>query len=130
MEKLFKEAQKVLNNSYSPYSNFKVACAILMNDGRIITGVNVENASYGLSICAERNAMFHSIALGYKAKDVKALLTTTDKEYFVTPCDACRQVIKELCAEDAKIYVTNSKGDCHTYTVDELLPDGFSEGDL
>ena len=86
--------EKLLNNSYAKYSNFRVACICVMNDGNEISGVNVENASYGATICAERVAITGAIAKGYKKGDFKELHIMVDSDKIGTPCFMCRQVIK------------------------------------
>lgn len=130
MKDLFKEAQSVLKNSYSSYSNFKVAAALRMKDGKVITGVNVENASFGLTNCAERTALFTAYTQGYRKEDISELLVTTEQEDFISPCGACRQVIRELMEDDSTIYITNKKGDVKTVKNVDLLPFAFTEKNL
>ncbi len=130
IQKLYDAALKVRLNSYSPYSKFKVGAALLLNDGNIIVGTNVENASYGLTNCAERNALFLSISLGYKKNDIIALLVVADTDAPCSPCGACRQVIAELMNKDAAVILTNLKNDIKELTVKELLPFSFSKDDL
>lgn len=130
IDKLYEEACKVRLKSYSPYSKFKVGAAVLLKDGNIITGTNVENASYGLASCAERNALFTTISLGYKKQDIKALLVVADTDAPCSPCGACRQVISELLDENADIILTNLKNDIKELKVKELLPFSFSKEDL
>ena len=130
IQKLYDAAVKVRINSYCPYSNFKVGAALLLNDNNIIVGTNVENASYGLANCAERNALFSAISLGYKKKDIKALLVVADTDAPCSPCGACRQVIAELMNKDAEVVLTNLKNDIKELTVKELLPFSFSKDDL
>lgn len=130
IDKLYEEACKVRLKSYSPYSKFKVGAAVLLKDGNIITGTNVENASYGLASCAERNALFSTISLGYKKQDIKALLVVADTDAPCSPCGACRQVISELLDENADIILTNLKNDIKELKVKELLPFSFSKEDL
>ena len=130
IDKLYEEACKVRLKSYSPYSKFKVGAAVLLKDGNIITGTNVENASYGLASCAERNALFSAISLGYKKQDIKALLVVADTDAPCSPCGACRQVISELLDDNADIILTNLKNDIKELKVKELLPFSFSKEDL
>ncbi len=130
MNKLYDEAKKALDNSYAQYSNFKVAAALKLKNGKIITGVNVENASYGLSNCAERTALFTAYSQGVRKEDIAELLVTTEQEDFVSPCGACRQVINELMEKDAPVHMTNKNGDVKTVKVKDLLPFAFSEDDL
>ena len=130
IDKLYEEACKVRLKSYSPYSKFKVGAAVLLKDGNIITGTNVENASCGLASCAERNALFSAISLGYKKQDIKALLVVADTDAPCSPCGACRQVISELLDDNADIILTNLKNDIKELKVKELLPFSFSKEDL
>ncbi len=127
MEKLIEEAKKARLKAYAPYSNFQVGCAILLNDGTIITGCNVENASYGLSMCAERNAMFKMISMGYCKIDAKKMVIIGDTIDPISPCGACRQVMFELLTSSTEIYLTNLKGDVMKTNIDELLPYSFKE---
>lgn len=130
MKELYNEAKAVLKNSYSSYSNFKVAAVLKMKDGTTISGVNVENASFGLTNCAERTALFTAYTKGYRKQDIAELLITTEQESFISPCGACRQVIRELMEEDALVHMTNNKGDVKTVKNKELLPFAFTETDL
>ncbi len=130
MEKLYNQARGVIKNSYSPYSNFRVAAVLELKNGETITGVNVENASYGLSVCAERIALFTAYSKGIRKEDIKRLLVLTDKEYFVSPCGACRQVISELMEPEATIIFSNSKGEFKEVLNKDLLPYGFTKEDL
>ncbi len=130
MKDLYKVAKELLNNSYAEYSKFKVAAVIRMKNGELIKGVNVENASYGLTNCAERSALFAAYSLGYRKDDIEELLLTTEQDSFISPCGACRQVMRELINEDTKIHITNNKGDVKTVLNKELLPFAFTEKDL
>lgn len=130
MKDLFEKAQAVLPNSYSGYSNFKVAAAIRLKNGEIVTGVNVENASYGLSNCAERSALFTVYSSGYRRDDIDEILVTTEQEGFISPCGACRQVMRELMPDDAKVHITTKNGKTKTVLNKDLLPLAFTEKDL
>ena len=92
---LLKQADKAKQNSYSPYSGFKVGAAILTKDGEIIDGCNVENAAYGSTMCAERTAIFKAVSMGYKPGDIKAIAIASSGQNF-SPCGPCRQVINEF----------------------------------
>ena len=120
---------KLLDNSYSPYSNYKVASIVINKDNKEYSGVNVENISYGATICAERNAITSAITDGYKKGDFKELHLMCQDDLSV-PCFICRQVISELFDKETKIYSYNKKGDIKTYTVDELCPLPFENDDL
>lgn len=130
MNKLYDEATNVLQNSFAKYSNFKVAAALKLKNGEVITGVNVENASFGLTNCAERTALFTAYTKGYRKDDIAEILITTEQEVFISPCGACRQVMRELMPEDALVHMSNKHGDIKTVTNKELLPFAFTEDDL
>ena len=108
-------------NAHCPYSRFSVGAAVRSADGRVFTGCNVENASFGLTICAERNAIFQAVAAG--AREVVAVAVYTPTRKPVSPCGACRQVIAEFGAAD--VYSTCDTGLTKRWTAAELLPDGF-----
>ena len=121
------EARKL---SYSPYSHFKVGAAVLAKDGSVFVGANIENSSYPLCMCAERNALYNAYMHGYKKEDFVALALAADTEGPCSPCGACRQVISELFPVKAPIYMANLKGDIKETNVEELLPFAFSPEDL
>jgi len=102
------------------------AAAVLLKDGRIVTGCNVENAAYGSTICAERNAIFHAVSLGCKPGDIEAIAIASTGENF-SPCGACRQVIREFGADINVIFKWN--GEMVMQTIDALLPYGFAPGE-
>ena len=128
--RLYEAAVAVRKNSYSPYSNFKVGASLLLDDNNIVSGTNVENSSYGLACCAERNALFTAIGMGYKKENIKALLVVANTDGPCSPCGACRQVISELMNPDADVILTNRKNDIKVFTVKDLLPFSFSKDDL
>jgi len=130
MKDLYKIAKEVLPNSYSQYSNFKVAAALRLKNGEVITGVNVENASFGLTNCAERSALYTAYSKGYRKEDIDEILITTEQTSFISPCGACRQVMRELMPENAKVSMTTANGDVKTVLNKELLPFAFTESDL
>lgn len=130
IEEMKKIAKEYYNNAYTPYSNFKVGACALLKNGEMIGGCNIENASYGLSNCAERTCLFKVYSEGYKKDDIVALLITGNTKEPISPCGACRQVILELMNEDALIIMTNLNNDIKQFTVKELLPYSFSTGDL
>lgn len=129
-EELVAKAKEARELSYSPYSHFKVGAAVLMKDGQVFFGANIENSSYPLCMCAERNALYNAMLHGYKKDDMVALALTADTDGPCSPCGACRQVISELFPKDAPIYMANLKGDIQETNADELLPFAFSEDDL
>lgn len=127
VKKLIDKAIEGRSNSYSPYSHFKVGASLLLKDGSYITGCNVENVSYGLSNCAERTALFKMISMGKNKNDVLAMAIVADTTGPVSPCGACRQVMKELLNADTPVYLANLKYDYKEYSVTELLPYSFEE---
>lgn len=130
MNKLYEVAKKALPNSYSKYSNFKVAAVLKLKSGEVITGINVENASYGLSNCAERSALFTAYSKGIRKDDIAEILITTEQDSFISPCGACRQVMSELMPADALVHLTNNKGEIKTLKNKDLLPLAFTPDDL
>ena len=129
-EELMQQAVEARKLSYSPYSNFKVGAALLCKDGKVFVGANVENSSYPLCMCAERNALYNAMMNGYKKSDFMALAIAADTDTPCSPCGACRQVISELFPRDGEILLTNLKGDSYKTNIDELLPLAFSGDDL
>lgn len=121
---------KLLENSYSPYSKFRVASIVVMKDGSEFSGVNVENASYGASICAERSAILSAISAGYKRHDFDKLYVMCDNEKIGMSCFMCRMVISEMFEKDKKIIAMNPSGLEEVHTVEELCPYPFSDEDL
>ena len=120
-EALIAKAMEAREKAHAPYSNFAVGAALLAKSGRVYTGCNVENASYGLSICAERVAVFKAISEG--ERDFEALAVVTEKG--VTPCGACRQVLIEF-GEDIQVIVANGAGEYRIFGLRELLPEAFT----
>ena len=116
--------------SYSPYSKFKVGAALLCKDGKVFVGANIENSSYPLCMCAERNALYNAMMSGYKKDDFLALAIVAETDEPCSPCGACRQVISELFPREGKIYLANLKGQTKETSIDELLPFAFSGDDL
>ena len=122
--------KRLLRNSYSPYSGFKVASICLMKDGKSFGGVNVENASYGATICAERVAICTAIASGYKKGDFIKLYVMCDSPKISSSCFLCRQTISEFFSRDAEIILYSNDGEKETYTVEDLCPYPFGSNDL
>ena len=118
---LFNIALQTSEKAYSPYSNFKVGAALLTENGEVITGVNVENRSYGLTNCAERTAIYSAITKG-KRKFVKIAIATPDASYPVPPCGACRQVISEFMDNNALIIFGSSEKNIKIVKLEELYP--------
>lgn len=129
-EELLKKAQEARAKSYSPYSKFAVGAALECRDGTVFLGANVENASYGLSMCAERNALYNAYMNGYKKEDFVALSLIGDSTRIISPCGACRQVLLELFPLEAPIHMATVSGLEQTTTMKELLPFGFDKDNL
>ncbi|MCK7488550.1 MAG: cytidine deaminase [Bacillus subtilis] len=130
MDKYIQRVKENLKNSYAPYSKFQVSALLELKNGELINGVNVENAAYGLSNCAERSALFAAYSRGLRKQDLKRIFVYTDHDYFVSPCGSCRQVLRELMEEDAEVILVNNKNETKTFKNIDLLPFGFTEGDL
>ena len=129
-ENLILKAKEARKLSYSPYSRFAVGAAVLTKDGEIFLGANVENSSYSLCMCAERNAIYNAMMHGYKKEDMVALALIADTDEPCSPCGACRQVISELLPNDAPVIMANMKGEVKETNAVELLPFAFSAEDL
>ena len=129
-EELIQKAKDARELSYSPYSHFAVGAAVMLKDGRVFVGANIENSSYPLCMCAERNALYNALMNGYKKEDFVALAICADTDEPCSPCGACRQVISELFPRDGVIYMTNLKGMTKETNIEELLPFAFSGDDL
>ncbi len=127
---LIEAAKDARSLSYSPYSHFAVGAAVLSKDGRIFKGGNVENSSYPLSLCAERNAIANAMMNGVKAGDIISIAIIADTDDVCAPCGACRQVISELLDPNAKIYLANLKGDVKETNIEGILPFAFGKKDL
>ncbi len=126
IQKLMDCAIKARENAYSPYSHFAVGAALLCEDGTLYEGCNIENASYGLTNCAERTAIFKAVSEGHIK--FKALAVVADTEGPCTPCGACRQVMAEF--KIPLILMGNLMGNIKMVTIEELLPFSFSECDV
>lgn len=125
-KKLLTEAKRVREFAYCPYSNFAVGAAVLGASGEIYGGCNVENASYSVTNCAERTAIYNAISSG--EEDILALAVVAESAQPVPPCGACRQVIAEM--RIPHILMANLAGDVKEMTLSELLPDAFSGEDI
>lgn len=123
--KLFALAYQASERAYSPYSKVKVGACVVADDGQIYTGCNVENASYGLTQCAERNALASAINAGMQPGQARTLLIYATGFEVLAPCGACRQVMSELMAPGAVVISSISESDFKSWTVGELLPSPF-----
>jgi cytidine deaminase len=122
-DELIKKAQEVSKNAYVPCSKFSVGACVLMKSGNVYVGCNVENSSYGLTICAERNAIFNAIANG--ETEIKAIAIYSPNMENCTPCGACRQVIYEFSKDGDAEVITRVGDENKVYKISELLPEGF-----
>jgi cytidine deaminase len=121
LEALYEAALKAAEAAYAPYSHFRVGAALLAEDGSVHTGVNVENRSYGLTVCAERSAVFSAVSKG-KRRFTALAIATPDSDYPVGPCGACRQVLSEFMDGDAPVYFGGGDGRRVSVALGELLP--------
>ena len=130
LPKLEAAARAAQAKAYAPYSKFKVGAAVQMNGGKIFEGVNVENASYPLSVCAERNAIAAAVLGG--ALELEEVAVCTDASPPSAPCGGCRQVLREFTDDPSKVTVTavNNQGERRSWTLEQLLPDSFSGAEL
>ena len=121
IDTLVAAARRVRENAHAPYSGYRVGAAVLTTDGEVFTGCNVENASFGLSVCAERNAVAAAVAAGRSSFEGIAVVTSSSPA--ASPCGACRQVLSEF--GDFPVVLTDLEGGRRTTSVRELLPDAF-----
>ena len=121
MDELFAQARRAADFAYAPYSNFRVGAALLAEDGTVFCGCNVENRSFGLTICAERNAVLQGVAKG-RQKFIALAISTPDSEAPVGPCGACRQVLSEFMGPQAPVCFGGSSGEQINTTMGALLP--------
>ena len=122
---LMEQAKEVLKNAYCPYSKFPVGAAVLYKDGRVITGANIENVSFGVTNCAERSAIFYGASQGYRKGDILAIAVAGETEGFLPPCNICRQVMVEFCGPDTLVFLSNGKGEILELRLEELVPYSF-----
>ena len=126
---LVQKAFEASENAYVPYSKFRVGACLMMKDGTYVAGANIENASYGLSNCAERSAIFAEYSKGYRKEDIEAMAIVTKADKLTTPCGACRQVLGELLLPETPIILTNGMEEMET-NIRELLPYSFDKDSL
>ncbi len=120
--RVIKAANSARKNAYAPYSNFTVGAGLLTREGNIYQGSNIENASYGLTVCAERVAVFKAVSRG--DDELLSLAVITGEDYYVTPCGACLQVLKEF-SDDMEIILVKNMEEYKLKTLKELLPEAF-----
>lgn len=128
-EELVGYAKEAKELSYSPYSHFAVGAALLTKEGKVYKGANIENSSYGLSMCAERNAVYHALMEGVSPDEFAALALIGDTDEPISPCGACRQVLSEFFDKDTPIYMASKEGKIYESSIKDLLPYAF-EGDV
>lgn len=127
-EELIRAALSARENAYVPYSNYAVGAALLTEGGEIVTGCNVENASFGATNCAERTAFFKAVSQGERRFSAIAIAggeKGKEPVDYAYPCGVCRQVMREFAAKDFQVIVARSTADYQEYRLDELLPHGF-----
>ena len=129
MTQLIQAAIAARQNAHAPYSKFRVGAALATRDGRVFQGCNVENATYGLTVCAERVAVFSAIAAGVKPRDFAAVAVCADTDHLTPPCGACRQILWEFCG-DIPVTLANLRGRHETWQLAELFPKGFDDTSL
>lgn len=128
-KKLALEAIAAKDAAYVPYSHFRVGAALLTKSGKIYRGCNIENAAYTPTNCAERTAFFKAVSEG--EMEFAAIAITGDADDYVYPCGVCRQVMAEFCdAKTFQIILVKNENECRTFTLEELLPGGFTAEDL
>ena len=129
---LISAALEARKSAYSPYSGCKVGAALLTSDGELFTGCNIENASFGLTVCAERTAFFKAVSAGKTSFEAIAISGGKGEkpDTFFYPCGACRQVMKEFCGGEFKIITAVDEENYILKTLDELLPLGFGPGEV
>ncbi len=119
---LYLTAQKAMEHAYAPFSKFKVGAALLSADGEVFTGVNVENSSFGATICAERTAMVKAVSEGARQFEAIAIASSDGKAW---PCGICRQFMLEFCEPDFKIISGDDAESLTVFELSELIPEGF-----
>lgn len=125
---LIQSAIKAKKMAYAIYSNFNVGAAVLMEDGKIFNGCNIENASYGATNCAERTAIFKAVSEGYKK--IYAIAIVGSKDTYTFPCGICRQVIAEFSSSDTIIIIAKNENDYIERTLEQILPGAFTKDAL
>lgn len=120
IKKLINEVFKIKENAYAPYSKFKVGALVIDDKNKKYFGVNVENQSYGLTVCAERNAIFTGVTNGMRK--IKTIILVSDNPEMISPCGACREVISEFATTETEIILADHNYNYKIYKIDELLP--------
>ena len=127
-KKYIEEANKMLAKAYIPYSKFPVGAALVTKEGKIYTGCNIENASYGATNCAERTAIFKAISEGHRK--IEKIAVVGDMSAYTSPCGICRQVIAEFADKNIEIILVKNEEEFQVKTLEEILPGAFTKEDL
>ncbi len=122
-EELVKIAIQAREGAYAPYSGFRVGAALLTKSGKLYTGVNIENVSYGASNCAERTAVFKAVSEG--ERQIAVIAVASDSTDYVFPCGICRQVLAEFCGRETRILCSTREGRYKVFSLEEILPSAF-----
>lgn len=122
-DELIERAMAARLAAHAPYSSFEVGAALLASDGRVFTGCNIENSAYGLSMCAERVAIFKAVSEG--ANEFTKIAVVTDSESLTPPCGCCRQMIWEFASATTEVILANLAGDVRSFEIKDLLPEAF-----
>ncbi|WP_424525910.1 cytidine deaminase [Spiroplasma endosymbiont of Glossina fuscipes fuscipes] len=130
MANYFEKLKLLSANAYAPYSNFHVSAICVLKDGTEVSGVNIENAAYSVTMCAERTCLAQVYTLGYQKADIIKLFLYTDSNQKGSPCGMCRQFLWELVGHDVPLEIYNQKGESYVVTIADLLPYGFTKVDL
>lgn len=126
-QQLIQCAAHAAQNAYAPYSNFQVGAAILLKDGTIIEGANIENISFGATNCAERSALFTAVSQGYRKGDFEAIAIYGHTKEPISPCGICRQALVEFLEKDTPVYLINGQLEVLDTTMGDLLPYAFDD---
>lgn len=127
MDDLIAAALAARDFAHAPYSGFRVGAALGVRDGRVFTGCNIENASYGLTLCAERVAIFKAMSEGVRREEFTMLVVSADTPVLTPPCGACRQIISEFTPASMEILLVNLQGDRESFRIEDLLPRSFND---
>lgn len=127
-QELIESARRARDAAHAPYSGFAVGAALLTADGRVFTGCNIENSTFGLTMCAERVAIFKAVSEG--AREILKLAIVADNERFAPPCGCCRQMIWEFATEGTEVILANLNGGAQRFGIEELFPNAFDSSFL
>lgn len=128
-EDIIEKAKGAMRNAYTPYSKFNVGACVKTKDGKYFIGANIENASYGLTNCAERTALFQVYTQGYRKEDIESMAIVGEGPNLISPCGACRQVMAELIGRKIPV-ILSTRDEVKVTSIDELMPMSFTSEDL